>query len=66
MDLSVGELLQSAWRDEVKALTSKTLWNCDPVLQGQIQCQGGLDLTRVIQLLRQEAVIRGILPSEIP
>jgi heterodisulfide reductase subunit C len=64
MDLTIGEMLHTACRDERKALKSKTLWNCDPVLEYQAQCLGGLDLTRVIQLLRQEAIIRGIVPPD--
>jgi heterodisulfide reductase subunit C len=65
MDLTLGELLHAAFRDEPGALTNDTLWNCDAVLHSEVQCQEGIDLIRVIQLLRQEAVIRGVQPSEL-
>jgi heterodisulfide reductase subunit C len=60
MDLTLGELMQAVVRDEDRALTSRTLWACDPLLDGGLRCQQGIDLPAVIHALRQEAVRRGL------
>ncbi|OGO10020.1 MAG: hypothetical protein A2Y93_08820 [Chloroflexi bacterium RBG_13_68_17] len=55
MDLSLCDLVQAAARDDLLALTSGTLWACDPVIDPPPACQAGLDLSRVVGGLRQEA-----------
>lgn len=59
MDLTFGELIRAAARDDPRALTCATLWNCDAVLESGC-CQEGLDIPAVIQALRQEAAMRGL------
>ena len=65
MDLTLGELMQAVVRDEIRALTSRTLWACDPLLDGRLRCQQGIDVVVVIQALRQEAARRGLAGRDI-
>ncbi|MEW6567849.1 MAG: hypothetical protein AB1449_06715 [Chloroflexota bacterium] len=60
MDLSFGELLQAADRDDPNSLTSQTLWSCDDMLGGPFKCQQGINLEVVILALRHEAELRGL------
>lgn len=63
MDLTLGELLQAAVHDDVRALTSQTLWASEPILSPPPRCQEGIDVPRVIRALREEAVRQGLAPS---
>jgi hypothetical protein len=65
MDYSFGEILQAAAHDDPKALTNRTLWSCDTLLEKKPHCQNGLDLLAVITTLRHEARIRGIKPEAV-
>ena len=60
MDLSFGEVIRAAARDDPIALTNDTLWNCDEALILQPICQAGLDIYAIIQTLRFEATSRGL------
>jgi len=62
MDLSFGEMLRSAGRDELRALTCASLWACEPLLSPPPTCQAGLDIPAVIGALRREAIRRGCSP----
>jgi heterodisulfide reductase subunit C len=59
MDLTVGEMLQLAARDESAVFISSTLWNCDSVITEDGHCQEGINLSLVIKSLRNEAKLRG-------
>jgi heterodisulfide reductase subunit C len=59
MDLTFGEVMQAAARNDVRALTNRTLWACDSVLAAHARCQEGIDLAAVIRALREEALRRG-------
>ncbi len=60
MDMTIGELMQTVIRDERRALTSQTLWSCDPIVNGSLRCRQGIDLPAVIAALRAEARLRGL------
>jgi Fe-S oxidoreductase len=60
MDLSFGELMRAASRDDPVALTNDTLWACDGVLESSLQCQADLDIPAIIDVLRREAKLRGL------
>ena len=62
MDLTFGEIFRAAADDQSNALTNRTLWTCDKLLLNGIHCQNGLDLTTIVQALRDEAQLRGIQP----
>ena len=60
MDLCFGELMRAAAKDDSIALLNETLWNCDPILEGGFSCQSGIQLQAVINVLRREAILRGV------
>lgn len=59
MDLTLGEMLQMASRDDPAVFATQTLWNCDAVIENRERCQEGINLVRVIEALRDEAKLRG-------
>lgn len=59
MDLSFGDIMRAAAKDDTLALENETLWNCDVVVERYPICPSGLDRSRVIQALREEASLRG-------
>jgi hypothetical protein len=61
MNLSIGELLQAAARNDTTVLSSQTLWNYDLALEVSGNCQQGINLTKVMTALRVEAELRGII-----
>jgi len=65
MDLTFGELMQAAARDEQRALTSRTLWLADDLLGRSLRCQAGLDLASVLLVLQREAIERGLTPTPV-
>jgi heterodisulfide reductase subunit C len=60
MDLTIGELMRLAARDDPQALSSRTLWAGDDLLFSRLECQAGIDLPAVILTLRREAELRGL------
>jgi len=62
MDLTIGELMQSATRDENRALGSQTLWLADDLLGRSLRCQAGLDIASILLVLQREALERGYQP----
>jgi heterodisulfide reductase subunit C len=60
MDLTLPELMQAAARNDLRVLTSETLWACEPILRSPPRCQQEIDIPQVIRALRQEAVLRGL------
>jgi hypothetical protein len=63
MDLTIGELIRAAARNDVAALTNQTLWACDDLLDSFYSCQVELDLVAIVHCLRREAQIRGLAPK---
>jgi heterodisulfide reductase subunit C len=59
MDLTLGEMLRMASSDNPEVFSTQTLWNCDAVLEDHDRCQEGINLVRVIEVLRDEAKLRG-------
>jgi hypothetical protein len=66
MDLSVGEMIRAAARDDLRALTCRTLWASEDLLFRPIPCSSGLALASIILALQDEAQLRGLAPSEVP
>jgi heterodisulfide reductase subunit C len=60
MDLPFGKLMRAASRDDPLALTNRTLWRCDDVLESSLRCPSGIDIPAVIHALRREAERRGL------
>lgn len=60
MDLTFGEVLQAASRNDPIALTNDTLWACDDLLGPQLLCPHDTDIAAVIIALAREARSRGV------
>ncbi len=60
MDLSFGEIMQAAARNDTSALTNRTLWACDDLLASHLQCPHDIDIASVIIALAREAASRGL------
>lgn len=60
MDLSFGEVMQAAARNDPSALTNRTLWICDDLLASHLQCPHDIDIASVIIALAREAESRGL------
>jgi hypothetical protein len=58
MDLTIGELMQAAARNDERALRCRTLWSPSPSASG-VRCQQGINVQAVMNALRAEAVLRG-------
>jgi heterodisulfide reductase subunit C len=58
MDLSFGEIMQAAARNDLEALTNKTLWTCDDLLGPHLMCPHDIDIAAVIIALAREAASR--------
>ncbi len=63
MDLSLGEILRAAARDDPQVLTCASLWACEDLMLQPIPCQAGLALTPILLTLQREAELRGLGPS---
>lgn len=61
MDLSIGEVMQGAARNDERVLACTSLWIIES-LPGRIVCQQGINVPAVLEVLRQEAVRRGYAP----
>ena len=62
MDLTFGEIMRFAARDDERAITCDSLWRCEPLLDKMVKCPSGIDVPFVIRALRQEALRRGYRP----
>jgi heterodisulfide reductase subunit C len=60
MDLTFGEIMQAAARNDITALTNKTLWTCDDLLASHLLCPNGIDIPAVIIALARESASRGL------
>jgi heterodisulfide reductase subunit C len=60
MDLTIGEILQAANRNDETVLACQTLWNCDELLERKLHCQAGIDVASVLMALIHLAQDRGI------
>jgi len=63
MDLSLGEIIRAAARDDPQALTCDSLWACEDLMLQPIPCQAGLALPSILLTLQREAELRGLAPS---
>ena len=63
VDLSFSEVLQAAARDSRRALENQTIWLHGNAQPGEVQCHSGLDVGSILQVLQQEARLRGLAPS---
>jgi heterodisulfide reductase subunit C len=62
MDLTLGEVIRAAARDDLRALDNQTIWACEEILDRQPRCQAGLDLGAILLVLQRQAVAHGLGP----
>jgi len=62
MDLSIGELMQGAARNDERVLRCASLWAWD-LRPGHVVCQQGINVPSVLEVLRKEAIRRGCAPQ---
>ena len=61
LDIPVGSMIQMIMFNDEDVLTAKTLWS-DCVLQkARLACSRGINISAVMQALREEAERRGLL-----
>jgi hypothetical protein len=60
MDLTIGEILQAANRNDESVLACQTLWNSDALLERKLHCQAGIDIASVLLALIRVAQDYGI------
>jgi heterodisulfide reductase subunit C len=57
-----NEIMQAAARNDPSVLKNPILWNCDTILEAKPICMSGIDIEKVIYVLREEAEFRGFKP----
>ena len=63
MDLTIGEIIRGAGRNDSRVLSCATLSACEDLLLRPIPCTAGLDLISILITLQREAELRGMSPS---
>jgi len=63
MDLSLGEMVRAAARNETSVLTCASLSACEDLLLRPIPCQSGLSMPAIVITLQREAELRGLAPD---
>ena len=63
MDMTFGEILQAAARDSPRALDNRTIWTYKESLPAEAKCPSGLDVGEILQVLQEEARLRGLKPG---
>lgn len=58
-DLALGIVIQLVLLNDPEVFTSRTIWSDTVKETAETLCPNGIDLTKVIQTLREEAVLRG-------
>jgi len=60
MDIPVGSMIQMIMFDDEEILTSRTLWSDCVLAKARLACHRGIDISAVMQALREEAQRRGL------
>ena len=63
MDLTLGEMVRAAARNNSSVLTCASLWACEDLLLRPIPCQAGLSIPAIVIALQREAELRGLAPD---
>ena len=61
MDIPVGSMIQMIMFDDEEILTSRTLWSDCVLTKARLACHRGIDISAVMQALREEATRRGLI-----
>ena len=60
MDIPVGSMIQMIMFDDEEILTSRTLWSDCVLAKARLACNRGIDISAVMNALRDEATRRGL------
>ena len=60
MDIPVGSMIQMIMFDDDEILTSRTLWSDCVLSKARLACHRGINISAVMESLREEAVRRGL------
>ena len=60
MDIPLGSMIQMIMFDDEEILTSRTLWSDCVLTKARLACHRGIDISAVMQALREEAQRRGL------
>ena len=60
MDIPVGSMIQMVMFDDEEILTSRTLWSDCVLAKARLACSRGIDISAVMNALREEATRRGL------
>ena len=60
MDIPVGSMIQMIMFDDDEILTSRTLWSDCVMTKARLACHRGINISAVMQALREEATRRGL------
>lgn len=61
LDIPVGSLIQMVMFNDEDVLTSKTLWSDCVLSKARLACYRGINISAVMQALREEARQRGLI-----
>ncbi len=65
MDIPMDSLIQLVIMNDEEVLTSRTLWSDEVLHSAHDACARELDLEKIIVVLREEAIRRGLVKPEI-
>jgi heterodisulfide reductase subunit C len=65
MDIPMDSLIQLVIMNDEEVLTSRTLWSDEVLHSAHDACARELDLEKIILVLREEAIRRGLVKPEI-
>jgi len=66
-DIPLDSLIQLAIMNDEEVLTSRTLWSAEVLTSARDACAREFDLKKILLVLREEAVRRGLhTPEELP
>jgi heterodisulfide reductase subunit C len=60
LDIPIGSLIQMVLFDDEEVLSSRTLWSDCVISKAHQACSRGIDISTVMQALREEAQRRGL------
>ncbi len=64
-DIPLDSLIQLVMMNDEEVLTSRTVWSDEVLLSAHAACARELDLEKVLLVLREEAIRRGLVRPEI-
>ena len=63
LDIPVGSIIQMIMFNDEEILTAKTLWSDCVLSKARLACSRGINISAVMEALREEARNRGLSPD---